>query len=226
MQEKINEILRKIDAVKREYGIDEQITIVGATKTVPAETINKLPSLGITIAGENRVQELLEKYDAVSGIEWHLIGALQTNKVKYIIDKVKLIHSVDRESLADEIDRQAKKHGLVMPVLVEINVGREENKSGVMPEKALELLEYVNGKANLALKGVMTVFPIDAPDDVYEQFSAFANLAKQKYGTTIVSAGMSGDYEKAIRYGANLVRLGSVIFGKRIYNQGEQNGKI
>ena len=224
MKEKINEIFRRIDAVKKEYGISEEITVVGATKTVSAERINELPSCGITIAGENRVQELLEKYDSVSGVEWHLIGALQTNKVKYIIDKVSLIHSVDRQSLADEIDRQAKKHNKKMPVLVEINVGREENKSGIMPEQAEDFMAYVASKENLILKGVMTVFPIDAREETYVEFQKFAIKAKEKYGASVVSAGMSGDFEKAIRYGSNMVRLGSVIFGKRIYNQGEQNG--
>lgn len=217
MQKEINDVFENIERVKRECGITEEITVVAATKTVSPERINELPRCGIKIAGENRVQELLEKYDKVSGVEWHLIGALQTNKVKYIIDKVKLIHSLDREALADEIDKQAKKHGLIMNVLVEVNMGREESKSGVMPEAVFELINYVKTKENVCLKGVMAVFPKEAPDELYAEFGAIVAKAKQEYGITVVSAGMSGDYEKAIRYGANTVRLGSIIFGKRVY---------
>lgn len=218
MQKEIDELFRSIARVKQECGITDDITVVAATKTVSPERINELPSLGITIAGENRVQELLEKYDKVRGIEWHLIGALQTNKVKYVIDKVKLIHSVDRRSLVDEIDKQAKKHGLVMDVLVELNMGREDSKSGVMPEDVDELMAYVTTKENVRLRGIMAVFPKNAPDVLYAELKEIAASAKEKYGVTVVSAGMSGDYEKAIRYGANMIRPGSIIFGNRIYN--------
>ncbi|MBR2989183.1 MAG: YggS family pyridoxal phosphate-dependent enzyme [Clostridia bacterium] len=217
MQNAIIAIQNEIAAVKREYGLTQDVVIVGASKTVAPEKINELPKYGITIAGENRVQELLEKYDKVSGVEWHLIGALQTNKVKYIIDKVSLIHSLDRPSLADEIDRQAGKRGIKMQVLVEVNTGREESKSGVMPEDALEFMKYVVGKPNLILKGVMGVFPIGASDDLYVQLKQISDKAKELYGADILSAGMSNDYIKAIRYGSNMVRIGSAIFGKRDY---------
>ena len=217
MQKSISQILKLIEQEKARYGLTQKVTVVAASKTVPPEKINMLPSCGITIAGENRVQELLEKYDKVCGVEWHLIGALQTNKVKYIIDKVSLIHSLDRISLADEIDKQAKKRGIVANVLVEINTGREESKSGVMPENALEFMEYVASKPNLSLKGVMGVFPIDAPDELYIELKSISDKAKQLYGADILSAGMSNDYLKAIRYGSNMVRIGSAIFGKREY---------
>ena len=116
MRDEINNLFARIEQVKRSCGITRDVTVVAATKTVPPERINELPQYGITIAGENRVQELLEKYDSVHGIECHFIGALQTNKVKYIVDKVSLIHSVDREALADEIDRQAAKRGSESPI--------------------------------------------------------------------------------------------------------------
>lgn len=217
MKEEIAQIKARIDAVKSANGITRDIKIVAATKTVDPSRINELPKFGITEIGENRVQELLDKFDKVQGLNWHFIGALQTNKVKYIIDKVKLIHSVDRESLADEIDRQAAKHGLITDVLVEINIGGEENKSGVSPDGALKLMEYVAAKEHINLRGVMSVFPIGAEDELYEKLHNFGKKAKELYGADIISAGMSGDYERAIKHGANVVRLGSAIFGKRIY---------
>lgn len=217
MEEEIKTLKARVEAVKEKFGITRDIKIVAATKTVPADKINMLPSFGITAAGENRVQELLDKFDAVKGIEWHFIGALQTNKVKYIIDKVALIHSVDRKSLADEIDRQAAKHNLVSDVLIEINIGKEPSKSGVFAEDAQELMAYVAAKANVRLRGVMSVLPHDADDEMYLELASIGKIAADKYGADIISAGMSGDYEKAIRFGANLIRPGSAIFGKRIY---------
>lgn len=217
MEEEIKTLKARVEAVKEKFGITRDIKIVAATKTVPADKINMLPSFGITAAGENRVQELLDKFDAVKGIEWHFIGALQTNKVKYIIDKVALIHSVDRKSLADEIDRQAAKHNLVSEVLIEINIGKEPSKSGVFAEDAQELMAYVAAKANVRLRGVMSVLPHDAADEMYLELASRGKIAADKYGADIISAGMSGDYEKAIRFGANLIRPGSAIFGKRIY---------
>lgn len=217
MEEEIRTLKARVEAVKEKFGITRDIKIVAATKTVPADKINMLPSFGITAAGENRVQELLDKFDAVKGIEWHFIGALQTNKVKYIIDKVALIHSVDRKSLADEIDRQAAKHNLVSEVLIEINIGKEPSKSGVFAEDAQELMAYVAAKANVRLRGVMSVLPHDAADEMYLELASRGKIAADKYGADIISAGMSGDYEKAIRFGANLIRPGSAIFGKRIY---------
>ena len=217
MEEEIRTLKARVEAVKEKFGITRDIKIVAATKTVPADKINMLPSFGITAAGENRVQELLDKFDAVKGIEWHFIGALPTNKVKYIIDKVALIHSVDRKSLADEIDRQAAKHNLVSEVLIEINIGKEPSKSGVFAEDAQELMAYVAAKANVRLRGVMSVLPHDAADEMYLELASRGKIAADKYGADIISAGMSGDYEKAIRFGANLIRPGSAIFGKRIY---------
>lgn len=219
MEEEIKALKARVEAVRKEYGITREIKIVAATKTIPAEKINLLPSFGITAAGENRVQELMEKYDKVKGLEWHFIGVLQTNKVKYIIDKVALIHSVDRRSLADEIDCQAAKHNLVSDVLIEINIGKEPSKSGVFAEDAPALMDYVAAKSNVKLRGVMSVFPPDAPDEMYKELASLSKIATDRYGADIVSAGMSGDYEKAIRFGANLIRPGSAIFGKRIYNQ-------
>ncbi len=217
MREKIAEILSNVEKVKREYCLTQNVVLVAATKMVEAERINRLPALGVTIAGENRVQELLEKYDDVEGMEWHLIGALQTNKVKYVVDKVKLIHSLDRKSLADEIEKQAAKRGITVNVLVEINVGGEKSKSGISPEKAEELMEYVSSLKHVNLRGIMSVLPIHADDSLYEQMREFSVMATNRFNAPILSMGMSGDYERAVRYGSNMIRIGSAVFGKRNY---------
>lgn len=219
MREKIAEVMRRVAAAKERSGSDRNITVIAATKTVEPERIAALPEYGITVAGENRVQELLEKYDKVSGVEWHLIGALQTNKVKYIIDKVRLIHSVDRVSLVDEIERQAAKRSLIAEILVEINIGGEESKSGVSPDEALSLMEYAASQPHIRLRGVMSVLPIGADDELYEKMRGFSLVAAEKYGATVLSMGMSGDYERAIEHGANMIRVGSAIFGQRIYQK-------
>ena len=203
MRDEINNLFARIEQVKRSCGITRDVTVVAATKTVPPERINELPQ---------------------HGIEWHFIGALQTNKVKYIVDKVSLIHSVDREALADEIDRQAAKRGLTTNVLVEINIGGEESKSGVSKHTAKALIDYVASKPNLRLRGVMSVLPVGAPDEMYVELSGYGSYANEKYGADVISAGMSGDYEKAIRFGANMIRPGSAIFGKRNYTEMRKNG--
>ena len=227
MKDEIRTVFENIGRVKREKGITYPITVVAATKTIDPERINLLPEYGINIAGENRVQELIEKYDSVRGVKWHFIGSLQTNKVKYIVDKVELIHSVDREELADEIDKRSAKIGKVTDVLVEVNTGEEASKSGVMPEKAEALAAYVAAKKNVRLRGVMGVFPIGAADELYEKlYGIYRKIADTYPEADVLSAGMSGDYLKAIAHGANLVRIGSAIFGKRIYTERQTDGKI
>lgn len=227
MQQEIETIFANIERVKRENGIAYPIKVVAATKTIDPDRISLLPSFGIDTAGENRVQELLEKYDAVKGIKWHFIGSLQTNKVKYIVDKVDLIHSVDRRELADEIDRRSAKIGKTTDVLIEVNTGGEASKSGVAFDCAEELASYVASKNNVRLRGVMGVFPIGAPDELYEKlYDVFKKIRQTHPNADILSAGMSGDYLKAIEHGANLVRVGSAIFGKRIYTEKQDDGKI
>ena len=195
------------------------VTVLCATKTVPSEIINTLPSYGLSVVGENKVQELLDKYHLVKGVEWRIIGRLQTNKVKYIIDKVSLIESVDRQSLADEIDKQAKKHGIKMKVLVQINGGDEENKGGVAVEDLKPLLDYVKAKENVELVGVMSVFPKFASEELYAKVQRAYEKYKDEYGLTVLSMGMSEDYATAVKYGSTEVRLGSALFGKRYYEE-------
>ena len=216
MLENLETILKNINDNK----IGQDVTIVCATKTRSADIINALPSFGLTIAGENKVQELLEKYDAVNeNIQWRIIGQLQTNKVKYIIDKVSMIESVDRESLADEIDKQAKKHNKKMQVLVEVNAGEEESKGGIKLSELENMLSYVKSKENLILCGIMSVFPIGADESLYEKVQCAYNQYKDKYALSVLSMGMSNDYITAVKYGATEVRLGSALFGARDYSK-------
>jgi len=198
--------------------IENKVRVVPATKTVAPEIINQLPNYGISEAGENKVQELLDKYDKVQGISWHFIGNLQTNKVKYIVDKVVMIQSVDKISLAEEIDKRCQKINKIMDVLIEVNIGREESKGGVLIENFNELKEFILSKKNLRLKGVMGVLPIDASDSLYKDiYQLQQSLQKEVPYADILSCGMSDDYIKAIENGSNMIRPGSILFGKRIY---------
>lgn len=211
MLENLNEVYKNINDNKTA----KEVTIVCATKTVSVDKINQLPMNNLFIAGENRVQEFLEKVDLVNGVKWHIIGRLQTNKVKYVVGKVDLIESVDRVELVDEIEKQSAKKQVKTNVLVQINGGNEENKGGVDVENVKEMLDYVKTKEHIVLQGLMSVFPKDAPNDLYAKVKQAFDKYKDKYGLTILSMGMSNDYVTAVKNGATQVRLGSVLFGKR-----------
>lgn len=199
----------------------KDVLVIGASKTMPLERILFVrDNTDVKIFGENRVQELLEKY--TPDIRWHFIGQLQTNKVKYIIDKVELIHSVDRLSLLQEIDRQAKKHGKVQDILIEVNIGGEEKKGGVAPAEVIDFAKEVDKYPSVRLKGLMSVLPNvekDALDAFYLQLSKLYDTLKQtrldNADIRYLSAGMSNDYDVAVKYGANIVRLGRALFGER-----------
>ena len=202
-----------------------EVVMLAAIKSAEVDEINYIhKNLGVHDVGENRVQQLLSRYDALDkeGLNLHFIGHLQTNKVKYIIDKVCMIHSLDSEKLAKEIDSQAKKHGLVMKVLVEINSGREENKDGVMPEEAEALCASLAKFENIELCGFMTMAPKCSDKSEYlEYFSQMRELAldiwKNKLGKEsepILSMGMSGSFEEAVKCGSTMVRIGSRLFLK------------
>ena len=199
----------------------KDVLVIGASKTMPIERILFVrDNTDVTIFGENRVQELLEKY--TSDVRWHFIGQLQTNKVKYIIDKVELIHSVDRLSLLQEIDRQAKKHGKVQDILIEVNIGGEEKKGGVAPAEVIDFAKEVDKYPSVRLKGLMSVLPNvekDALNAFYLQLSKLYDTLKQtkldNADIRYLSAGMSNDYDVAVKYGANIVRLGRALFGER-----------
>ena len=197
------------------------VLVIGASKTMPLERILFVrDNTDVKIFGENRVQELLEKY--TPDVRWHFIGQLQTNKVKYIVDKVELIHSVDRLSLLQEIDRQAKKHGKVQDILIEVNIGGEEKKGGVAPAEVIDFAKEVDKYPSVRLKGLMSVLPNvekDALNAFYLQLSKLYDTLKQtrldNADIRYLSAGMSNDYDVAVKYGANIVRLGRALFGER-----------
>lgn len=199
----------------------KDVLVIGASKTMPLERILFVrDNTDVKIFGENRVQELLEKY--TPDVRWHFIGQLQTNKVKYIVDKVELIHSVDRLSLLQEIDRQAKKHGKVQDILIEVNIGDEEKKGGVAPEEVIDFAKEVDKYPSVRLKGLMSVLPNvekDALNAFYLQLSKLYDTLKQtrldNADIRYLSAGMSNDYDVAVKYGANIVRLGRALFGER-----------
>ncbi|MCI6946811.1 MAG: YggS family pyridoxal phosphate-dependent enzyme [Clostridiales bacterium] len=214
--------MSRLETALEESGRNVQdVLVIGASKTMPLERILFVrDNTDVKIFGENRVQELLEKY--TPDVRWHFIGQLQTNKVKYIIDKVELIHSVDRISLLQEIDRQAKKHGKVQDILIEVNIGGEEKKGGVAPAEVIDFAKEVDKYPSVRLKGLMSVLPNvekEALDAFYLQLSKLYDTLKQtrldNADIRYLSAGMSNDYDVAVKYGANIVRLGRALFGER-----------
>ena len=227
----ILELAKNIDNVKSniakvclDCNRQNDVILVGASKTMSQDVIDAVSNNNLlNVLGENRVQELIQKYRDGQNFEWHFIGKLQSNKVKYIIDKVKLIHSVDSISLAKEIDKQAKKHNLVMPVLLQINMGKEESKSGFFIEEIENSISEISKFENIAIKGLMAVMPICEESKTIELYKALKIKfleCKEKYNFEYLSAGMTNDYLLAIEYaGANIVRVGTAIFGKRSYDE-------
>ena len=213
-------------AVEKSGRSAEDITLLAATKTVDADTVNYAIKKGITHIGENRVQELLSKYSLLSPAHNHFIGHLQTNKVKDIIDKVEMIESVDSLKLAKEISKQAGKHGLVMDVLAEINIGGEESKSGFAPEDAENAVREIAKLPNIHIKGLMCIPPVaNMPEEARKYFrkmyKLFLDMGAKNIDNSdmsVLSMGMSGDFDIAVSEGANLVRVGTSLFGKRNYN--------
>lgn len=207
----------------------EDITFLAATKTVSPEVINYAIDCGLRYIGENRVQELLSKYDDynIKECDLQFIGHLQSNKVKQIIDKVSLIQSVDSVKLANEIARQAQLHGKSMDILIEVNIGKEESKSGVFPEHLEELLYNINQIKGVKVRGLMSIPPIcDKKSQICKYFENMHRLFIDNSGKKLdnvsmdyLSMGMSDDYCEAILCGANMVRVGSALFGKRIYKE-------
>ena len=199
-----------------------EVTLLAAVKYTDTEHINYLHSLGVNDIGENRVQQLLEHWDALNheNLRVHFIGTLQKNKVKYMIDKVSMIHSLDSISLAQEIEKQAAKHGIVMDVLVEINSGMEENKSGISPEDAAAFCEALGQFSHINLRGFMTMAPKCEKNEEYrEYFHKTSQLCLDIWqknlhniGRPILSMGMSDSFEVAIEEGADIVRVGRALF--------------
>ena len=221
-------VLEKIDSAANSVSRkSEDITLLAATKTVDVQTINYAYSQGLRYMGENRVQEFLSKEQAlISGFHRQFIGTLQTNKVKQIVGKVELIQSVDSIKLAKEIDKQSAARGIVSDVLIEINIGNEQSKSGIDKENLGEILSEISTFDNIYVKGLMTLGPLYQTtlqkskffDEMYKLF--IDNTAKiyDNISMDILSMGMSDDFDLAIKCGANMVRVGSALFGQRNYN--------
>lgn len=226
IKDNLKSVNERISAAAAECGRKvSDIKLIAVTKTHPVEMINEAIELGITDIGENKPQEIRDKYDRVLPVKWHLIGHLQTNKVKYVIDRCSMIHSVDSIKLMDEIERLAMLHDKDMDILIEVNMSGEESKSGINPEEIDKIFSHAGELKRTHVKGIMTIAPLDKePDECFKATKKmFDEAAKKNYKNVSMkelSMGMSGDYETAIKYGATMVRVGSAIFGARNYNLG------
>ncbi len=229
IEENLKDVKEKIRIAAEKSGrSEEDVTLIAVTKTHPPEAINEAIDLGVTDIGENKVQEILEKYDHVKPVRWHLIGHLQTNKVKYIIDKVHMIHSVDSVKLMDEIERQAEKKGVdEIKILLQVNITGEDTKFGVDAYEVDELIEHAKCLKHVKVCGLMTILAKFDTEFAHRlQFrdinGKFIDISHNKYDNItmkFLSMGMSGDYELAIEEGSNMVRVGTAIFGQRDYSK-------
>ncbi len=229
IQQNIIDIEQRIAAAAQKSGRKrEDILLLAVSKTIDVPRIKQAVDCGLKELGENRVQEILEKYDAMGeDVYWHLIGHLQTNKVKYIIDKVKMIHSVESIKLAEEIDKRAKQSNVIMDILVEVNIADEQSKFGVTPKETLSFIKNIAFLDNIRIKGLMTVAPfVDNPEENRDCFRRMRQLLVDinaekidNVNMNVLSMGMSNDFEVAIEEGATIVRVGTNIFGKRVYPQ-------
>ena len=206
----------------------DEVTLIAVSKTKPVEMLQEIYDENIRDFGENKVQELCSKMEQLpSDIRWHMIGHLQRNKVKYIVGKVELIHSVDTYRLAEEINIQAKKQNVIVPILVEVNIAHEESKFGISAEDAILLVEEIYKLENIRIKGLMTIAPyVENPEDNRLYFRKIKQLSVDITNKNIdnvfmeiLSMGMTGDYMVAIEEGATMVRVGTGIFGERNYKQ-------
>ena len=228
IEKNLLEVNKKIDEAAKGAGREvDEIKLIAVTKTYGADLINEAISFGVTDIGENRVQEIMEKYESVKPVRWHLIGHLQKNKVKYIIDKVELIHSVDSVNLAAEIDKKAKKIDKVQKILLEVNVSGEESKFGIEPAECIDICRAISELENVKIMGLMTVAPFTDDEELLEGvFSGLKGLAEKIRQENIknvsmeeLSMGMTNDFPLAIEKGATMVRVGTGIFGKRDYTK-------
>ncbi len=231
LKENLQKVEENIEAACKRAGRDrKEVTLIAVSKTKPIEMLQEIYDEGIRCFGENKVQELTEKMPAMpQDIEWHMIGHLQRNKVKYIAGKVALIHSVDTYRLAEEINIQAKKRNIVIPILVEVNIAHEESKFGTTEEDAVLLVEEISKLENVRIKGLMTIAPnVSDPEENRPYFKKIKQLSVDitnknihNVSMDILSMGMTNDYTVAIEEGATMVRVGTGIFGERNYNRSE-----
>ena len=228
LETQLKEVEAKIQAACDRAGRKrEEVTLIAVSKTKPIEMLQEAYDLGVRVFGENKVQEITAKYDALpDDIHWHMIGHLQTNKVKYIIDKVSMVHSVDSVRLAEAIEKEAAKKDICMPVLIEVNVAGEESKFGLSVEEVLPFLEEISSYEHLQVKGLMTIAPFVAnPEENREVFQKLKKLSvdiaaknNNNVNMSVLSMGMTNDYQVAVEEGATMVRVGTGIFGERDYS--------
>ncbi len=229
LQDNLIQVEQNIEEACRRAGRDRsEVTLIAVSKTKPAETLQEAYDLGVRVFGENKVQEMADKYEVLpKDIRWHLIGHLQRNKVKYIIDKAVLIHSVDSLRLAQTIEKEAKKHNLTAHILIEVNVAREESKFGIFPEDLEALVDEIAKLPHIQVDGLMTIAPfVPDPEENRPVFRELRKLsvdisAKKvdNVNMSVLSMGMTNDYQVAIEEGATMVRVGTGIFGARNYAQ-------
>jgi len=228
LKENLAQVEKKIQAACDRVGRNRsEVTLIAVSKTKPVEMLQEVYDEGVRDFGENKVQELCDKIEKMpADMKWHLIGHLQRNKVKYVVgNQVELIHSVDSYRLAEEINIQAKKKNVIVPILVEVNIAEEESKFGISAEDAMELVEQIAALENVRIQGLMTIAPyvVDAEENrlYFRQIKQLSvdigNKNIDNVSMEILSMGMTGDYEVAIEEGATLVRVGTGIFGERNY---------
>lgn len=227
LKKNFEEVEAKIQAACDRAGRKrEEVTLIAVSKTKPVELLQEAYDLGNRIFGENKVQEIVDKYDQLpNDISWHMIGHLQRNKVKYIIDKAAMIHSVDSLRLAEAIEKEAAKKGITADILIEVNVAKEDTKFGVMPEDAGGLVLQVSKLPHIRVRGLMTIAPfVENPEENRIYFRRLRNLAvdigenkSDNVTMSVLSMGMTNDYEIAIEEGATMIRVGTGLFGARNY---------
>ena len=228
LETQLKEVEAKIQAACDRAGRKrEEVTLIAVSKTKPIEMLQEAYDLGVRVFGENKVQEIMDKYPQLpSDIRWHMIGHLQRNKVKYIVDKVALIHSVDSLRLAETIENEAAKHNVTVPILIEVNVAQEESKFGLKTEEVLSLVESVAALPHINIKGLMTIAPyVEDPEEnrgIFRQLKKLSvDIAAKNINNvnmSVLSMGMTGDYQVAVQEGATMVRVGTGIFGERDYS--------
>lgn len=225
--ENMEQVKKNIEEACKKAGRNpDEVTLIAVSKTKPVALLQEAYDAGARCFGENKVQEIVDKYPQLpSDIRWHMIGHLQRNKVKYIVDKVEMIHSVDSLRLAETIEQEASKHGVKVPILLEVNVAGEETKFGLRPDEVLPLIETVSKFPHIKIQGLMTIAPyVEDPEENREIFRQLKKLsvdieAKNINNVTmsVLSMGMTGDYQVAVQEGATMVRVGTGIFGERDY---------
>ena len=218
---------RILEACQKAGRSRDEVTLIAVSKTKPVEMLQEIYDANVRDFGENKVQEMCDKIELLpQDIKWHMIGHLQTNKVKYIVGRTELIHSVDSLRLAQEIQKQAVKKDVIVPILVEVNIAQEESKFGISKEETIQLVKEIALLDHVAIKGLMTIAPfVEDPEDNRCYFKAIKELSVDinnqnidNVHMDILSMGMTGDYTVAIEEGATMVRVGTGSFGERNYN--------